>query len=214
MGTAKNVSANFVVTPRPAVSFNPTSLTFTSQNVGTTSTPKTVTLTNTGNATLTIASIVRNNSVFNLTNNCGSTVGAGANCTFGVSYTPISPVNTVSSVTVTSNAAGSPHTVVLNGTGVPAGAPICTLTATPATVAANGTSVLTSSCTNSPTSYSWTGGTCAGTTAATCTVTPATTTTYTVTATNAAGSNAASATVTVGNPGADLIPIMFLLLLN
>lgn len=215
MGASKNVTATFVVTPNaPVVSLNPTSLTFTSQNVGTTSTQKTVTLTNTGNAPLTISSIVRNNSVFNLTNNCGSTVVAGANCNFGVSYTPTSAVNTVSSVTVTSNAAGSPHTVVLNGTGVPAGAPICTLTANPTRVAANGTAVLTSSCTNSPTSYSWTGGTCAGTTATTCTVTPATTTTYTVTANNAAGSNAASATVTVGNPGADLIPILFLLLLN
>jgi len=213
--TIGGVVGTFVVTTQadtavPQVSLSPLSLTFTNQNVGTTSAAKTVTLTNTGNAPLTISSIVRNNNVFNLTNNCASTLAAGANCTFGVSFTPASAINTASSVTVNSNAAGSPHTVVLNGTGVPAGAPICTLTASPATVAANGTAVLTSSCTNSPTSYSWTGGTCAGTTAATCTVSPATTTTYTVTATNAAGSGTASATVTIGV--VDLTPILFLLL--
>ncbi len=206
-----SLTATYVGVPStaPAVSLNPTSLTFTNQAVGTTSAAKTATLTNTGNATLTITNIVRNNAVFNLTNNCASTLAAGANCTFGVSYTPTSAVNTVSSVTVTSNAPGSPHSVVLNGTGI--GVPVCTLIASPPRVPASGTSVLTSSCTNSPTSYSWTGGTCAGTTGSTCTVTPATTTTYTVTGTNAAGSGTASATVTIGV--VDLTPILFLLLI-
>lgn len=207
-----SITDTAIVANAQAVSLNPTSLTFTSQNVGTTSTAKTVTLTNTGTAPLTISSIVSNNGVFNLTNNCSSTIAGGANCTFGVSFTPISPVNSVSSVTVTSNAAGSPHSVVLNGTGVPAGAPICTLTASPATVAANGTSVLTSSCTNSPTSYSWTGGTCGGTTGTTCTVTPTATTSYSVTGTNNFGYSTASANVTVIS--GDITPILFLLLFD
>ena len=94
--------------------------------------------------------------------------------------------------------------------GAPLSAPVCTLTASPAAVSRNGASVLTASCTNSPTSYSWTGGTCTGTTAATCTVTPMATTTYGVTGTNSAGSGAASATVTAAS--IDLTPILMLLL--
>ncbi len=79
--------------------------------------------------------------------------------------------------------------------------PVCTVAATPASIATGATSTLTASCSNSPNSYVWTGGTCAGTAAATCAVTPEATTTYTVAGVNAGGtSSAASATVTVASP--------------
>jgi hypothetical protein len=188
----------------PVVALNPTSLTFANQAVGTTSPAKTVTLTNTGNASLAISSVYSNNSVYGVTTTCSNV------CTLNVTFRPTSAVSTYSSITIVSNAPGSPHYVQLNGTGVPGSPPVCTLTPAPPTVARNGTSVLTSSCTNSPTSYTWTGGTCAGTTAATCTVTPAATTIYGVTGTNSAGSGAASATVTVRS--IDLTPILMLLL--
>ena len=194
----------------PVVSLNPTSLTFNNQAVGSTSAAQTVTLTNTGGVTLIISGIARNNSVYGVTDNCGGGLSAGGSCTLNVTYSPTSAVSTLSSITITSNAPGSPHSVVINGNGVPPAAPVCTLTASPTTVPKNGASVLTSNCTNSPTSYSWTGGTCAGTTAATCTVNPAATTTYGVTGTNSAGSGAASATVTVRT--IDLTPILMLLL--
>ena len=77
-------------------------------------------------------------------------------------------------------------------------APICNLTAEPASVPTGGISTLTSSCTPTATSYVWTGGTCAGTTAATCTVTPTSTTTYSVAGVNSGGTGTvASASVTV-----------------
>ena len=206
---AAPVTQSILVTATPAVSLNPTSLTFTNQPVGTTSPPKTVTLTNTGGATLSISGIVRNNNVYGLSHNCAS-LAANGSCTLNVTYSPTSAVSTLSTITITSNAASSPNTVVLNGNGVPPAAPVCTLTASPTSVPKNGASVLSASCTNSPTAYSWTGGTCAGTTAATCTVNPAATTTYGVTGTNSAGSGAASATVTVR--AVDLTPILMLLL--
>jgi sugar lactone lactonase YvrE len=79
--------------------------------------------------------------------------------------------------------------------------PTCTLIANPSSVSAGNTVTLTASCSNSPKSYSWTGGTCAGTTASTCTATPKATTTYTITATNSEGTGAAAyATVVVKDP--------------
>ncbi|MBK7001990.1 MAG: DUF1566 domain-containing protein [Rhodoferax sp.] len=78
--------------------------------------------------------------------------------------------------------------------------PVCTLNANPATITAGSSSTLTATCTPAATSYTWTGGTCAGTTGSTCTVAPTTTTPYTVAGTNTSGTGtAASATVTV-NP--------------
>ena len=85
--------------------------------------------------------------------------------------------------------------------GAASATPTCTLTASPTSVSAGGTSLLTASCSPAATSYTWTGGTCTGTTSASCTVTPSTTTIYTVAGVNASGSGtAASATVTVNPP--------------
>jgi len=80
----------------------------------------------------------------------------------------------------------------------PASAPICTLTASLASIPSGGTTSLTANCSPSTTSYVWSGGSCAGTTAASCVVTPAVTTTYGVAGTNAIGTGtSASSTVTV-----------------
>jgi hypothetical protein len=215
--TIGGVVGTFVVTTQadtavPLVSLSPLTLTFANQIIGTTSASQGVTLTNTGTAVLSISSITSNNNVFGVTHNCGSSVAVGANCTLNVTFSPIAATTTTSSVVINTNATGSPHSVGLSGTGIVSNLPVCTLTAAPATVSKNGPSLLTSSCTNSPTSYAWTGGTCAGTTAATCAVTPAVTTTYGVTATNASGSGSASATVTVAT--GDITPILFLLLFD
>ena len=87
--------------------------------------------------------------------------------------------------------------------GTPTLAPICTLTAFPASIVQGGSSTLIASCNPTATAYSWTGGTCAGTSGTNCTVTPLTlgATTYTVSGSNAGGAgNIASATVTVTAP--------------
>jgi len=100
----------------PAVTISPTSLTFATQLVNTTSPPQTVTLTNVGNGSLSITSVVATGN-FAQTNTCGTTVAAGASCTISVTFTP-STVNTrTGSITVTDNAPGSPQVVTLTGTG-------------------------------------------------------------------------------------------------
>jgi hypothetical protein len=68
----------------PNATLSPTSLTFSSQLVGTSSLPKTVTLRNNGTARLTITSIGitgLNAGNFTQTHTCGSFLAVGASCT-------------------------------------------------------------------------------------------------------------------------------------
>ncbi len=192
------------------VVFSPTSLTFAAQPVGTTSAAQTVTLTNNGTTALTGISVTATVPEFGVSHNCGTSLAASAFCTLSVTFTPTSVGTRLGAISVASSAAGSPHSVVVSGSGS-SNPPVCTLTATPTRVARNRSATLTASCTPAAASYTWTGGTCAGTSAATCIVTPTATTIYTVTGTNGGGtSTAASATVTFGVP--NLTPILMLLL--
>ena len=100
----------------PSVSLSTKSLTFGDELQGTASQPLPVTLTNSGTATLTIASIAASAN-FAQTNNCGSTLAAGANCTINVTLTPNTTGSVSGTVSFTDNAAGSPQTVSLSGTG-------------------------------------------------------------------------------------------------
>ncbi|PYU91620.1 MAG: hypothetical protein DMG25_14260 [Acidobacteria bacterium] len=109
----------------PAASLSPTSLSFTSQTVGTTSPAQAVTLSNSGAATLSINGIAiagTNNADFAQTNNCGSSVAAGGSCTINVTFTPTATGTRSATLTVTDNASGSPQTASLTGTGLAASA--------------------------------------------------------------------------------------------
>ncbi|MBO0780431.1 MAG: choice-of-anchor D domain-containing protein, partial [Ktedonobacteraceae bacterium] len=109
------------VSPNPAVTLNPASLSFGNQNVNTTSAARAVTLTNSGGAALTISSITisgTNASYFAQDNNCPSSLAAGANCTINVSFTPTGAGNSSANLTITDNASTSPQNVALSGTGV------------------------------------------------------------------------------------------------
>lgn len=191
------------------VVFNPTSLTFTDQHLSTSSAAQTVSLTNNSGTALSISNIAPTLAEFGVTHNCGASLGAGLSCSLSVTFTPAIVGTRLGAVTLTGSVAG---TVVVSGNGVASNAPICTLTAAPASIVRRGSSMLTASC--SPTTpaytYSWTGKTCAGTTASTCNVAPGATTTYTLTGTNTNGTSTASATVTVKK--VDLTPILMLLL--
>lgn len=106
------------------VGFSPTSLTFSSQNVGTTSSLQGVSLTNTGTAVLTITSITATGD-FGQTNNCPispSTLGVGLSCTINVTFSPTAIGVRSGSVSVVDNAASSPQSFNLTGTGAPGGA--------------------------------------------------------------------------------------------
>lgn len=104
------------VASAPIVSLTSSSLTFTSQTVGTTSPVQMVTLNNTGNAALSITSISASQS-FGQTNTCGSSVSAGANCTISVTFSPTAVGQVFGSITIVDNASGSPQVITLSGTG-------------------------------------------------------------------------------------------------
>jgi hypothetical protein len=104
-------------TAAPGVGLAPTSLAFGNQALTTTSAAKTVTLTNTGTAALTITSIAASGDFAVSNNPCGAGLAAGANCIISVTFTPTVLGARAGNLTITDNAAGSPHTVPLTGTG-------------------------------------------------------------------------------------------------
>jgi hypothetical protein len=114
---------------QPVVSLSPTSLSFGNEEVGVPTTQP-VTLTNTGTAALSITSIAisgANSGDFTQSNNCGSLLGAGANCTINVTFNPSKTGNRAGNVKLVDNAPGSPQTVPLSGVGI---APVAVLSPT------------------------------------------------------------------------------------
>jgi hypothetical protein len=114
----------------PAVQLAPTSLSFGNQRVGAASAAQTVTLTNTGTGVLTISGISfggTNPTDFTQTNNCGTSVAPSANCAINVVFTPGANGSRSAKLLVADNAAGSPQSVALSGTGI---SPIVTLSTT------------------------------------------------------------------------------------
>ena len=104
----------------PAVTLSRISIDFGSQATGTSSAPQTVTLTNTGGATLTVSGISvtgLNSGDFAQTNNCSSPIAPSGSCTISTVFTPTATGTRAAAVTITDNAPGSPHTVSLTGTG-------------------------------------------------------------------------------------------------
>ena len=101
----------------PSVSFSASSLAFGDETEGLASEPLLITLTNNGTAALAITSIAASAN-FAETNNCGSTLAAGANCAINVTLAPNTTGSVKGTVTFTDNAAGSPQTVSLSGTAV------------------------------------------------------------------------------------------------
>jgi hypothetical protein len=109
-----------VLLQAPQVSLSPPGLDFGNQPTGTSSTPQTTTLTNTGTAALAIGSIAvsgANGPDFSPSNTCGSTLAPGAACTITVTFTPAATGTRTAAVTITDNAADSPESVALSGTG-------------------------------------------------------------------------------------------------
>ncbi len=103
----------------PGVTLSPTSLTFPKEVVGATSAGKSVTLTNSGNATLDISSITTSGDFALVTSSkpCGSTLAPGTNCKIEVTFTPLQVGALTGTISITDNAPGSPQTVPLSGTG-------------------------------------------------------------------------------------------------
>jgi hypothetical protein len=109
----------------PAVRLSPSSVTFLFQLVGTTSTLKAITLSNSGNSTLYITSIIITGAasgdfVFDSSTTClvtGGSVARGGSCKIGMRFKPTTGGTRTASVSISDNASGSPQTIPLNGVG-------------------------------------------------------------------------------------------------
>lgn len=105
----------------PVATLSPTSVNFGSQAVGTSSTPVPVTLTNTGDSNLIVSGVKLsgvNRADFSQTNNCRTSLVPQASCTINVTFTPSAAGSRAASLMVTDNAADSPQSVSLAGTGI------------------------------------------------------------------------------------------------
>jgi Abnormal spindle-like microcephaly-assoc'd, ASPM-SPD-2-Hydin len=109
------------VSTTPGISLNPTSLDFGQQTLSTTSTARSIIVTNTGSGTLTISSVVASGDFAATTvpvTNCGGSLASLATCSVNVTFTPTATGGRIGSLTITDNAAGSPHVAGLTGTGI------------------------------------------------------------------------------------------------
>jgi Beta-propeller repeat/Abnormal spindle-like microcephaly-assoc'd, ASPM-SPD-2-Hydin len=97
----------------------PSTLTFSSVPVGRSGIAQTVTLTNAGNASLSIATIQVSGD-YTQTNNCGSSLTSGSSCAINVVFTPTAAGSRSGSLTIADNAPACPQAVSLTGTGAAA----------------------------------------------------------------------------------------------
>jgi subtilisin family serine protease len=121
--TVGGISDSFSVTTSPtaavpAVQLSPGALTFGAVNIAAAA-AQGVTLANIGSATLNAISVaVTGSQDFSINaNGCGASLAAGQSCAISVGFSPTAPVARSAALSVSSNAAGSPHTVPLSGTG-------------------------------------------------------------------------------------------------
>ena len=131
MNAAQSVTANFAPAPAPIALLAPSSLSF-SAVAGVTSAAQMATISNTGNAALTnIAISITGSNASNFAQSattCGTTLAAGDACTISITFAPGAAGSFSATLSVTDNAAGSPQTTTLSGTGTPA--PSFTVTST------------------------------------------------------------------------------------
>ena len=110
------------ISPQPLAGINPTTLAFTpARNTGTTSAAQTITLSNTGNAVLNIASIATTGDFARSGGSCATTLNAAASCTIGVTFTPTAAGTRAGTLVVTDNSGnvtGSTQTATLSGSGI------------------------------------------------------------------------------------------------
>jgi hypothetical protein len=126
---ALTVNDNSKVTPQvmnlngtglAPVTASPTSLSFGTQKVGTTSSPQIVTVTNNQATTLNLGTITASGDYLVVSaggNPCGSSLPATSSCTVGVEFSPSTTGAISGALTVNHNALFNPQLVPLSGTG-------------------------------------------------------------------------------------------------
>jgi trimeric autotransporter adhesin len=116
-GTPHTVSLSGTGT---GVSVTPTSLTFATQTVGTTSAAQTVTVRNVDTTILTGISVSdtgTNAGDFNQTTTCGTSLSVGSSCTISVTFRPTARFTRTASLRVSDSDPTSPQQVSLTGNG-------------------------------------------------------------------------------------------------
>ena len=126
-----------MISPPPAITFLPTSLSFGPVLGGTTSPAESVTLTPISNASVSLTSITASGDFAVVSYACpfgstcvtscpdsGGSLSAGTVCAINVTFTPTNTGTRTGTLTITYTGAGSPETIALSGTGT---APAATL---------------------------------------------------------------------------------------
>ena len=110
----------------PAIALSPASVTYSSQSVGTASPLVTITVTNNGNAALTISSVVSSGDFVEADNCAGTTVVQNGTCAVQVKFAPTATGARTGLLTVYGNVAGGQASAALSGTGLAAAAVVLT----------------------------------------------------------------------------------------
>jgi len=100
-----------------ALTASPSSLSFGSETVGSTSSAQTVTVSNPNTSSVSVSQLAVSGP-FGQTNTCGASIAANGSCTVSITFAPTAAGAGTGSLTVASSAADSPLTVALSGTGV------------------------------------------------------------------------------------------------
>lgn len=131
----------------PSIVVSPSTLSFGSQVISTTSTGQTLTVANTGTAPLVISSVTTTGD-FATSGNCGN-VPAGSNCSLTVTFTPTAIGSRTGTVALTNSTGGQSQVVRLSGMGTQAGAVLTPgAQAFPATLVGSASQPLTATLTN------------------------------------------------------------------
>ena len=101
----------------PDVGLSVASLSFAGQLVGTSSAAQTATLTNTGDGPLAISNVTASGDFTSPPGHCAGTVAAGASCGISVVFKPQAGGSRTGNLSITDDAANSPQTMALSGTG-------------------------------------------------------------------------------------------------
>ncbi|MEO6119518.1 MAG: choice-of-anchor D domain-containing protein, partial [Terriglobales bacterium] len=102
-----------------AGSFAPSALAFGNRLMGYGNHPHNITFTNSGQGALTISGVnLSGSATFSQTHNCPGSLAAAASCMITVVFAPNSQVAQNTTLSVTSDAPTSPHTMSISGTGV------------------------------------------------------------------------------------------------
>lgn len=118
-----NLSGSATAAPAAVAGIAPASLSFGAALVGSATSAQTVTVTNSGTAALSLSGLSTSSTDFQITGGTCATskpVAAGGNCTVLLDFEPQAAGARSATLTLAHNAAGSPGTVALSGTGTAA----------------------------------------------------------------------------------------------